>query len=159
MAKNDKLTAEGKKFFRELKKLSEKQVRVGLKRGKKGKNHDGSPSQTNLVDIALYNELGTSTIPSRPFLAQTATIRKREIIDLAVSHATNVVLGKQTAQKAFREIGKSTKKAIQDQIDQGQFVPNAPSTIKKKGHDHPLVDTGTMKKSISYTVCQKGEYD
>ena len=68
MAGHDKVTAQGKRFLKELQNLSEKQVRVGLKRGKKGKRHNGTSSQTDLVDIALYNELGTSTIPARPFL-------------------------------------------------------------------------------------------
>ena len=36
MAGHDRLTPEGERFFRELQKLSTKQVRVGLKRGKKG---------------------------------------------------------------------------------------------------------------------------
>ena len=55
MAGHDKVTAQGKRFLKELQKLSEKQVRVGLKRGKKGKRHNGTSSQTDLVDIALYN--------------------------------------------------------------------------------------------------------
>lgn len=38
MAGHDRLTPEGERFFRELQKLSAKQVRVGLKRGRKGKS-------------------------------------------------------------------------------------------------------------------------
>ena len=150
MAGHDKVTAQGKRFLKELQKLSEKQVRVGLKRGKKGKRHNGTSSQTDLVDIALYNELGTSTIPARPFFAQT---------EAAVSEAAKVLRRNEKAQQAFREIGTDVQKKVQKRIDEGQFVPNAPSTIKRKGHDHPLIDTGTMRDSISYTVCEKGEYD
>ena len=41
---------------------------------------------------------------------------------------------------------------IEQGIDQGQqfgkgFLPNAASTIKKKGFNHPLKDTGSMKKA------------
>ena len=85
MAGHDKVTAQGKRFLKELQKLSEKQVRVGLKRGKKGKRHNGTSSQTDLVDIALYNELGTSTIPARPFFAQTVQVHEEEIREAAVS--------------------------------------------------------------------------
>ena len=52
MAGHDKVTAQGKRFLKELQNLSEKQVRVGLKRGKKGKRHNGTFSKTDLVDIA-----------------------------------------------------------------------------------------------------------
>ena len=70
-----------------------------------------------------------------------------------------VLRGNEKAQQAFREIGTDVQKKVQKRIDEGQFVPNAPSTIKRKGHDHPLIDTGTMRDSISYTICEKGKYD
>ena len=159
MAGHDRLTPEGERFFRELQKLSTKQVRVGLKRGKKGKRHNGMPSKADLVEIALYNELGTSTIPARPFFAQTVQVHEEEIREAAVSEAAKVLRGNEKAQQAFREIGPDVQKKVQKRIDEGQFVPNAPSTIKRKGHDHPLIDTGTMRDSISYTICEKGEYD
>lgn len=159
MAGHDKVTAQGKRFLKELQKLSEKQVRVGLKRGKKGKRHNGTSSQTDLVDIALYNELGTSTIPSRPFLAQTVQMHEEEIKEMAATEVSQALLGEKDSQQAFEVIGEDVRKKVQNRIDEGQFVPNAPSTIKRKGHDHPLIDTGTMRDSISYTVCEKGEYD
>lgn len=159
MAGHDRLTPEGERFFRELQKLSTKQVRVGLKRGKKGKRHNGMPSKADLVEIALYNELGTSTIPARPFFAQTVQVHEEEIREAAVSEAEKVLRGNEKAQQAFREIGTDVQKKVQKRIDEGQFVPNAPSTIKRKGHDHPLIDTGTMRDSISYTICEKGKYD
>ena len=143
MAGHDKVTAQGKQFLKELQKLSEKQVRVGLKRGKKGKRHNGTSSQTDLVDIALYN----------------VQVHEEEIREAAVSEAAKVLRGNEKAQQAFREIGTDVQKKVQKRIDEGQFVPNSPSTIKRKGHDHPLIDTGTMRDSISYTVCKKGEYD
>lgn len=159
MAGHDKVTAQGKRFLKELQKLSEKQVRVGLKRGKKGKRHNGTSSQTDLVDIALYNELGTSTIPSRPFLAQTVQMHEEEIKEMAATEVSQALLGEKDSQQAFEVIGEDVRKKVQNRIDEGQFVPNAPSTIRRKGHDHPLIDTGTMRDSISYTICEKGEYD
>lgn len=159
MAGHDRLTPEGERFFRELQKLSTKQVRVGLKRGKKGKKHNGMPSKADLVEIALYNELGTSTIPSRPFLAQTVQMHEEEIKEMAATEVSQALRGEKDSQQAFEVIGEDVRKKVQNRIDEGQFVPNAPSTIRRKGHDHPLIDTGTMRDSISYTICEKGEYD
>ena len=159
MAGHDRLTPEGERFFRELQKLSTKQVRVGLKRGKKGKKHNGMPSKADLVEIALYNELGTNTIPSRPFLAQTVQMHEEEIKEMAATEVSQALLGEKDSQQAFEVIGEDVRKKVQNRIDEGQFVPNAPSTIRRKGHDHPLIDTGTMRDSISYTICEKGEYD
>lgn len=159
MAGHDRITADGERFFRELQNLSAKQVRVGLKRGKKGKRHNGTSSQTDLVDIALYNELGTSTIPSRPFLAQTVQMHEEEIKEMAATEISQTLIGKKDSQQAFNAIGEDVRQKVQNRINEGQFVPNAPSTIKHKGHDRPLIDTGTMRDNISYTICEKGEYD
>ena len=159
MAGHDRITADGERFFRELQNLSAKQVRVGLKRGKKGKRHNGTSSQTDLVDIALYNELGTSTIPSRPFLAQTVQMHEEEIKEMAATEISQTLIGKKDSQQAFNAIGEDVRQKVQNRINEGQFVPTAPSTIKHNGHDRPLIDTGTMRDNISYTICEKGEYD
>lgn len=45
------------------------------------------------------------------------------------------------------------KENIQDVIsDKNLLVPNAPSTIRRKGHDKPLIDTGKLKASINFEV-------
>lgn len=48
---------------------------------------------------------------------------------------------------------------VQDQITNGEFEPNAPMTVQRKGSDHPLIDTGQLRRGISYVICKKGEYD
>ena len=48
---------------------------------------------------------------------------------------------------------------MQHQMVEGEFVPNAPSTIRKKGSDKPLIDTGQLRQGVSYKICRKGEYD
>ena len=35
------------------------------------------------------------------------------------------------------------------------WPPNSPRTIKAKGSDHPLIDTGEMRKAITYVVRDK----
>lgn len=44
------------------------------------------------------------------------------------------------------------KDALVARIDSGVPPPNAPSTVKKKGHDHTLIDTGEYKNSIETRV-------
>ena len=34
--------------------------------------------------------------------------------------------------------------------------PNAPSTIRKKGSDKPLIDTGRLRQSVNYVIKPKG---
>ena len=62
----DKLTPDGEKFYAEIEKLKKLQVRVGFQQGT-AQEEDG----TDICDVAMWNELGTSSTPSRPFLAMS----------------------------------------------------------------------------------------
>jgi hypothetical protein len=41
---------------------------------------------------------------------------------------------------------------VKVKILDGDFEPNAPSTIAKKGSSHPLIDTGQEKNSVTWEV-------
>ena len=41
---------------------------------------------------------------------------------------------------------------IKAKIASGNFTPNAPSTVKKKGRNQPLIDTGRMMNSVKGVV-------
>lgn len=158
MAGHDKTTAAGERFLKELQELSQMQVRVGFQRGKKHKGK-GKRAGVDLVDIALYNELGTDTIPSRPFLAQTVAQQGEAIKQASAEMVVQVVEGKMKGKQALKNIGVLVKGAVQQQMVEGEFVPNAPSTIQRKGSDKPLIDTGQLRQGVSYKICRKGEYD
>lgn len=158
MAGHDKTTAAGEKFLKELQELSQMQVRVGFQRGKKHKEK-GKRAGADLVDIALYNELGTDTIPSRPFLAQTVDQQGEAIKQASAEMVVQVVEGKMKGKQALKNIGVLVKGAVQHQMVEGEFVPNAPSTVQRKGSDKPLIDTGQLRQGVSYQICRKGEYD
>ena len=59
---NDRVTEDGKRLEKTLRELAALEVRIGFQQRKV--NKDG----VDLVDIAMFNELGTVRIPSRPFL-------------------------------------------------------------------------------------------
>lgn len=159
MAVHNKLTSDGERFLKELEELKRKEVRAGFHRGKKGKKSDGTPSQTDLVDIALYNELGTDTIPARPFLAQTAEQQGNTIKRAGCELVVQVVEGKMDAKNVLKQIGVIAQAAVSYQIENGTFKENKISTIKRKKSDQPLIDTGILKKSVRSKICNKGEYD
>ena len=60
----EKVTADGKKFQKMLEDLDKLEVRIGIQQGA------GSDNGVDLVDIAMFNELGTVHIPSRPIPAR-----------------------------------------------------------------------------------------
>ena len=73
----DRYTPEGRRFMKELKELAKLEVRVGYQHGKKKhKPSSAGGKEVDMCDIAAWNELGTETIPSRPFLRDSVDKHK-----------------------------------------------------------------------------------
>lgn len=148
----DTITAEGKKFEKLLKELGQLEVRIGIQQGES--NEDG----VDLVDIAMFNELGTIHIPSRPFLRDSVDANADQINAFLQSLKQELLRGG-SAEEVLKKIGVFQKGLIQEQIVSGNFAPNSEATIRKKGSDTPLVDTGRMRQSVNYVIQQKGGSD
>lgn len=140
------LTPEGRRYFAELKKLADMEIRVGFQAGE-AEEENG----TDIVDIAAYNEYGSSDTPARPFMKQSFENHEDEL-QAVCDEAMKMIKKGGTAQQALNKIGVLCKALVQSEIRDGNFVPNAPSTIKKKGSDKPLIDTGTMRQSVQYVI-------
>lgn len=114
--------------------------------------------------VAIINEYGTETIPPRPAFRiglERSVAKNKKLIDAALKNITNHLLTgrKDSIQRqltqALTQIGKSAKKETKDIIKQGSMSPNAPLTIKKKGFDHPLWETGLLHDSVEYLVSKE----
>lgn len=152
----DSWTPEGERFMKTLRELAELEVRIGYQRGTV--ISDGGSSRADLVDIALWNELGTENIPSRPFMRDSVDKHKQEIGKVIAAQKPALLKGV-TAKEVLSTLGLFQQDLMQAEIKQGSFVANAPSTIKKKKSDKPLIDTGTMKNSVHYQIVKKGDMD
>ena len=62
-----------------------------------------------------------------------------------------------SGEQILKKIGIFQKDLIQEKITEGEFAPNAASTVKKKGSSKPLIDTGRMRQSVNYVIKEKGE--
>lgn len=149
----DRLTPEGRRLYAELEKMKRMAVKVGYQAGE-ATNDDG----IDMCDIAMWNELGTEgthPIPARPFLRQSIDDNGDEIRAFCAQQARKIANGG-TAEQALKKIGIQVKSIVQKTIKDGDFVPNAPSTIRKKGSDKPLIDTGRLRQSVNYHIKPKG---
>lgn len=61
-----------------------------------------------------------------------------------------------TAEQSLKQIGVFGVGLVQEKIESGSYEPNAPSTIRKKKSDKPLIDTGRMRQSVKYVIRKKG---
>ena len=150
MVGHDKLTSEGKKFFKEIEELAKLELRVGFQRGEKDDNG------ADIADVAMWNELGTVNMPPRPFLRQSVDTNETTIKTMCQSQLKAIASGKRTAQEALQIIGDLQKSLIQNTILNGEFESNADATVKKKKSDRPLIDTGRMRQSVNFVIQAKG---
>ena len=126
-------------------KFKEGVVRVGFFEGSK---YD---DDTYVAQVARWNEYGTRTAPSRPFMRPAVFERKQELNAFLRSQYKQAFKDKKDTMKVLRKFGEKVVLAIQMQILTGNYVPNAPATIKaKQGRSKPLYDTGLMLSSVNY---------
>lgn len=87
-------------------------------------------------------------IPPRPWLdvgVASATAEYLSIIKEGIEAGLN-------EDQILEQIGVSAEGAVKQYIRDLKDPPNAPSTIKKKGSDNPLIDTGAMMQSVTYKI-------
>lgn len=106
---------------------------------------------TSVAQVARWNEFGTKAgIPQRPFMRTAMVQHEKDWIE----KLKTIVQKEMDKEKsvnidaALKKFGELVAGDIQETILTGGFQPNAPSTIKRKGHSTPLVDTGVMISSI-----------
>ena len=115
----------------------------------------------NGVSIAFYascNEYGTygsgsewQRIPARPFMSKTAD--EQRMWKTPVKNAVNRIIGGAEVIAELNVVGEKMKKDIKNNIGIiGKYKPLAPSTVAKKGHNIPLMDTGALYDSIDFEV-------
>ena len=139
-----------KQIEKDLLTLGEYEIKIGLQSG--DTLDDGTP----LAAIGAWNEYGTSDIPSRPFMRSTSDTYKDKWAN-AQGKLLNRVIDGLAPIMAARTLGEMIQGDIQRHIRKGNWVMNAPSTVKRKKSNKPLIDTGHMRQSIRYKVTRGGE--
>jgi hypothetical protein len=147
------MTVDGEKLLRELRRLGETEVFVGFQHGTKHKKS----KEADVLDIAMWNELGTSNgIPSRPFIRDTYDMNEAAIAKFTETMVARVTNGEMEIPQAASALGIYVVSLMQTQIDNGAYKPNSKKTRRRKRSDQPLIDTGMMKQSIRAVVRKKG---
>jgi len=118
---------------------------------------------TKLSDVMRWNTYGTETIPPRPVLRIAAEklidskkFKKRMkayLHDVMIYSLYNQGDLKEIEHKLFTAIGQQSIAEAKRIIQAGvELQYNAPSTVKKKGFDKPLFETGLMIENLAYEL-------
>lgn len=110
-----------------------------------------------MAELVKIQHFGSATIPARPFIEEGILSKKKELKDaIKKSYKTKIKTGKDENEK----IAQKGVDAIQRLVRGGYYkqkTPNAKSTIREKGSDKPLIDTGLMINSLTYLVESKDQ--
>jgi hypothetical protein len=118
-------------------------LRVGFLEGATGP--DGDP----IALRAAMNEFGTRHIPARPFFRNMVEEKSPEWPE---GIATQLKANDFDAGRALEVTGHAIKSQIQQSIKDTNSPPLAPSTVKRKGFDKPLIETGDMINAVDFEV-------
>ncbi|MDR2484262.1 MAG: hypothetical protein LBD55_02570 [Treponema sp.] len=125
---------------------------------------EGSGSQDGvaIAQYAAWNEYGVPgkkklwAIPPRPFIRGWVENNSEQIKATQERLFKRVSAGKMDAETAIKRLGEFARSGIKRYIREGNFTPNADTTIERKGSSQPLIDTGAMRNSVSYEIVRGG---
>lgn len=131
--------------------LDDAQVSAGLL----GSAAPGPASGSELVRIGEAHEYGTDSIPMRPWL-RTSVARYGRNWGRAWTGAVTAALKGTPTDVPLRLVGIMMVGDIQSTVLDGPWFPLSPETIRRKGSDVPLVDSGQMRQSVRAQVQRPG---
>lgn len=103
-----------------------------------------------VVARAVFNTLGTSTIPARDALTPAVIYEMPRIRE-----ATIAALRSRNPLAALEALAAEVQAELQRSVSAFSDPPNAPSTVERKGRNDPLVDTGEMLNQAAAHVVRK----
>jgi hypothetical protein len=104
------------------------------------------------AQIAVWLEFGTDDghIPERPVFRETFEDLRAELLKKDAHYTRLVGQGKISPRQARARLGAWYAGKLRWAIIRYDDVPNAESTIKKKGFDDPWIDTGHLVNAVNY---------
>lgn len=129
----------------------------------------GSHAQRQQGDTTLNNaELGaiqmfgsvTKNIPPRDFLRFPIELNKREIVRAMESKPVKAAVAAGDYKQVYALLGAKALEFVLEAFATsgfGQWAPNAPATIAKKGSDRPLIDWGELRRAQTSDVVKKSD--
>ena len=106
--------------------------------------------------VATIHEFGTGRIPARPFMRPAVADHGGEWIELIGQGVKAAMTGGQSPAEVLELVMLQAAGNVGEKIQTVTSPALSPVTIKRKGHDKPLIDTGQMFQSVTGKVERTG---
>ncbi len=114
---------------------------------------DGAAKEGELtvIEVATVHEFGTSTIPQRSFVRAWYGIHYKDVKDLFTQQLVLFLQGKATQKQVLGRVGAFMAGGMKERIANRIPPPLKPATVRRKGSSVPLIDTGQLRNSITFS--------
>lgn len=106
-------------------------------------------------DVAAINFYGSDdgVVPPRDFLVKPLEAKRKKVVEIFKGLGIRLINGDDAAGM-LEDTGRKLAMVVRDNILRKGNIqpPNAPSTIAKKGFNHPLVWSYALAEAISYRL-------
>lgn len=142
-----------------LVELRDRKILVGVVGDNATRLHPNGNGET-IGQVGKWMEFGTEQIDKRPFVHEgIARLRKTDKIKASLKKAVSAIVDgrAQTPEAALESLGDNAVNYVREAIDVSYewAKDNAESTEKKKGFNHPLIDTGALRDAVNFKVVKK----
>lgn len=127
--------------------ISQKNVYIGVIG-----NNAGREGELNNAQLMAIHEFGTEHIPERAPIRKTMAKNGDSYGTKFEKGIASVLTGEKDADLILNLVGAQVAGDVVGEIQSGVEPALSPQTIKRKGSDKPLIDTGALVQSISYEV-------
>lgn len=136
-----------------LEKATKKEVAVGYPVDVTGlgvpePNYD---DEASIIEVALKNNYGLG-VPRRAFMDLASKSMEDTFIKVMHELGPKILSGEADVEKVLDVAGLMAEDDVRNAIREGNWRPNSPATIERKGSDVPLIDTGTMVNRVTHIV-------
>lgn len=139
-----------KDIEKKLIKASHDAVQVGFFDGKLHPSGD-----MTIAEVAAIQEFGTREVPERPFM-RTTIMKDREFVTYLENGISTIIWGvKPNAKQGLKGAGQVLAEAMKESVETWTTPINSRATVRRKGFNDPLVETGTMRENISWRLVSK----
>lgn len=139
------------KLITRLRKETQRDLEIGVF-STAGNYPNGKP----VAEVAIIHEFGApgANIPERSFVRSTIRNERREITKRLIDISARLIEKRPPPGQLFSGLGSFIATKIKQRILIGTPISPGltPSTIRKKGHARPLVDTERLANSIRWRV-------
>lgn len=131
---------------------------LGRKLSPQGKVAVGFPGGGAQAQKAIWQEFGTrgggwgGPIPERPFMRNAMRNNREKYRQAMMSSASKLIYGEVDMNSVLSKLGALARGDIQQEITSLRSPPNSPVTIARKGSSNPLIDTGAIRRAVTWEI-------